>query len=282
MGILNLTPDSFSDGGKFQHENLAVERAKFMQASGADIIDLGAESTRPGAEKVSENDELSRLLPIVERLVQECRVPLSIDTTKPRVARECLKAGAHIINDASGFRDDPRMVKVVQDFGAGVVIMHRRGTPKTMMSMAEYGDVVKEVSQEISQSVEIAKANGISMEQITIDPGLGFAKTPDHCLEILNRLEEFKSFGRPIVLGPSRKSFIGAVTKQKPEQRLHGTIAACVLGFERGAGIFRVHDAWAAKEALLIAEAVRKQTTELGPSTPVPGLDELSAWLLGA
>ena len=282
MGILNVTPDSFYDGGRFIDPDKALAHAIRLFAEGADLIDVGAESSRPGSEAISEEEEWGRLELILKMILKTLHLPISIDTTKSGVARRALERGAHIVNDASGLKDDPLMADAVKEFGAGLVVMHRRGTPKTMQAMAEYGDVMAEVSEELSQSLEIAEARGITREQIAVDPGLGFAKTAAQSLEMLDRIGELKSFVRPILIGPSRKSFIGEVTKQKPEQRLYGTIAACVMGFERGAHIFRVHDAWAAKEALLVAEAIQKHTTELGPSAAVPGLDELGAWLLGS
>ncbi len=256
MGILNLTPDSFYDGGRFINPDQALEQAFRLIQDGADILDLGAESTRPGAKPVSEEEELNRLLPVLDRLRGQVQIPISVDTTKSEVARHSLEHGAQIINDVSGLRQDPKLARVVGEFGAGLILMHRRGTPETMQLMTDYNDLVGDISRELSESIEIAESHGISPEQIVIDPGIGFSKTAEQNLELLEHLNEFKCLGRPILVGPSRKSFLAAVTKQAPDKRLFGTVAASVLAFERGANIFRVHDVWAVKEAILVAEAI--------------------------
>jgi len=256
MGILNVTPDSFYDGGRFLKPDEAADQARRLADQGADLLDLGAESTRPDADPVSEEEEWNRLLPVLDEILETIRIPISIDTAKSGVARRALERGADVINDVSGLRGDLEMAGVVKDFAAGVVLMHRRGTPKTMQSLAQYDDVVTEVTQELRQGIEAAESNGISPEQIVVDPGIGFSKTAVQNLEVINRLADFERIGRPILIGPSRKSFIGAVIKQEPRQRLFGTIAACVLAFERGARIFRVHDVAQVKEALLVAEGI--------------------------
>ena len=256
MGILNLTPDSFYDGGRFLNPEVALEQAFRLVQDGADILDLGAESTRPGAQPVSDRDELKRLLPVLDALKGQIQIPISVDTTKSSVARQALEHGAQIINDVSGLRQDPNVASVVKDFGAGIVLMHRRGTPETMQLMTDYGDLVEDISRELLQSVAIAESHGIHQHQIVLDPGIGFSKTTEQNLEILERLGEFKRLGRPILVGPSRKSFVGAITKAAPDKRLFGTVAASVLVFERGASILRVHDVWAVKEAILVADAI--------------------------
>ena len=256
MGILNLTPDSFYDGGRFLNPEQALEQAFQLIQDGADILDLGAESTRPGAKSVSEEEELNRLLPVLDRLRWQVQIPISVDTTKSKVARCALEHGAHIINDVSGLHQDPKIAEVVGEFGAGLVVMHRRGTPETMQLMTDYNDLVGDVNRELSKSIEIAESYGVSPDQIVIDPGIGFSKTAEQSLELLEHLGELKRLGRPILIGPSRKSFIAAVTKTAPDKRLFGTVAASVLAFERGTNIFRVHDVWAVKEAILVAEAI--------------------------
>ncbi len=256
MGILNVTPDSFSDGGRYLNPDQTVAQAAKIIQEGADILDLGAESTRPNAKPISEDEELKRLLPALEKIKSQFQIPISIDTTKSQIARRALECGAHIINDVSGLKQDPAMAKVVQEFGAGVVLMHRRGTPETMQLLTDYKDLVEDVIRELSESIEIAESNGILPDQLVIDPGIGFSKTAGQSLEILERLSELKRLGRPILIGPSRKSFIHSVTKMAPDKRLFGTTAACVLAYERGARIFRVHDVWAIKEALAVTQAV--------------------------
>ena len=217
---------------------------------------MGAESTRPGAIPVSEAEELNRLLPVLRALKGQIRIPISVDTTKSEVAKRALREGAHIINDVSGLRQDPTLAQVVEEFRAGLILMHRRGTPETMQLMTDYDDLIGEVMRELSQSMEIAESHGISNDQLVIDPGIGFSKTVEQNLELIERLGEFKRLGRPILVGPSRKSFIGAITKASPDKRLVGTIAACVLAVERGVNLLRVHDVWAIKEAISVAEAV--------------------------
>ena len=256
MGILNLTPDSFSDGGQFLDPDQALGRAIRLVQDGADILDLGAESTRPNASIISEQEELDRLLPVLSRVAREIQIPISIDTTKPAVAKEALSLGASIINDVSGLRQNSKLGQVVSQEGAGIVLMHRRGTPETMQLMTDYHDVMEDVIRELSESLQIAESCGISPEKIVLDPGIGFSKKPEQNFELLERLKELESLNRPVLIGPSRKSFIGAVTKQAPDKRLMGTVAACILAFERGAKIFRVHDVWALKEALAVSEAI--------------------------
>lgn len=243
MGILNITPDSFSDGGRYASADLALTRAREMAEQGADIIDIGGESTRPGADPVPEDEELRRIIPLFERLSAELAVPLSVDTYKSSVARKALEAGASIVNDISGLRFSSDMAKVAADFGAAVVIMHIKGTPRNMQQNPVYDDVITEITDYLEEGVSIAVKAGVDPDKILIDPGIGFGKSLEHNLTIMNRLDELKCLGRPIVLGTSRKKFIGAVLDMPvPEQRLEGTAATVALGIERGARIVRVHD----------------------------------------
>lgn len=258
MGILNLTPDSFSDGGEFSTPEGAVERGERMVAEGAGIVDVGGESTRPGADRVDPAEELDRILPVVTRLASRLSVPISIDTRKARVARAALAAGASIVNDVSALGFDPEMVDVVAESGAGVVLMHMRGSPLDMQERAQYQDVVGEVVSELRRAVARAETGGIRREAIVVDPGIGFAKTATHSLRLLGRLERLGELGLPILVGPSRKSFLGEVLNVPPRQRAVGTAAACVLAYRGGARIFRVHDVTATREALAVASAVEE------------------------
>jgi len=243
MGILNVTPDSFSDGGLYANAERAFAHAREMATAGADIIDIGGESTRPGAEPLSEAEELRRIIPIIERVATELAVPVSVDTYKSSVARRALEAGASIVNDISGLRFSPDMARIAGDYGAAVVIMHIKGTPRDMQQNPVYDDVVDEVMSFLAEGIAIAVNAGVEREKILIDPGIGFGKTVEHNLTLLNRLDEFRGLGRPIVLGTSRKKFIGAsIGIPVPEQRDDGTAATVALGIERGASIVRVHD----------------------------------------
>ena len=255
MGILNVTPDSFSDGNKFLDPEKAIAHAKQMVKEGADIIDIGAESSRPGSDPVSEEEELQRLLPIVSRLVKEIDVPISIDTYTPQVAEACLTLGAHMINDISGLRNK-EMITVVSKHKVPVIIMHMLGDPKTMQENPMYTDIVQEIKTFFEERIQQAKAAGIT--DIILDPGIGFGKTVEHNLDILNRLKEF-DVGYPLLIGPSRKSFIGHITGLPVEERLEGTIAAVCVGLINGASIFRVHDVTACKRALQIADAIQNR-----------------------
>ncbi len=257
MGILNLTPDSFSDGGKFTALENAVHEACRMIAEGADLLDLGGESTRPGAFEVSAKEELTRILPVLKSLRKKTGVPLSIDTTKPEVARVCLEEGADIINDVSGLKGSgPEMATAVRDFGAGLILMHRRGTPQTMQTLTHYQDVVKEVMEELRESIETALAAGLREDQLVIDPGLGFAKTAEQNLEILKHLEKFHSLKFPLLLGPSRKSFIGKITGREIGEREFGTAAVVALAVTKGVQILRVHDVKSMRDAVRMAHAI--------------------------
>ena len=243
MGILNATPDSFSDGGLFAAQDRALVHAREMAAAGADIIDIGGESTRPGAEPVSEEEELRRIIPLIEGLASELAIPLSVDTYKASVAEKALAAGASIVNDISGLRFSPDMARVVAAYDAAIIIMHIKGTPRNMQQNPVYSDVVGEVRDYLQEGIELAVKAGIDCEKIMIDPGIGFGKTLEHNLALLNRLDEFRRLGRPIVLGTSRKKFIGTVLGiPLPSQRVDGTAATVALGIERGASVVRVHD----------------------------------------
>ena len=252
MGILNVTPDSFSDGGKFLDTQKAVQQAHQMIKEGADIIDIGGESTKPGSDPVSSEEELKRVLPVIEAL-KDIKIPISIDSNKPDVVDTCLEAGASLVNDVTGLRN-PEMIKVIAKHKVPVIIMHMLGDPKTMQNQPEYNDVVKEVKDYLSNQASIAKKAGI--KDIIIDVGIGFGKTVEHNLELIKRLDEFTDLEYPILIGPSRKSFIGKLTGKEVEDRLEGTlsaVAACVLN---GANIVRVHDVKECKQVIIVAEAI--------------------------
>jgi dihydropteroate synthase len=260
MGILNTTPDSFSDGGRHATPDRAVARALELAAGGADIIDVGGESTRPGAVPVTEDEELRRIIPVIERLAAELAIPISVDTYKSSVARKALEAGASIVNDISGLRFSPDMARVVADFDAAVVIMHIKGAPRTMQNDPVYTDLIGEVTAYLSEGIELAIRSGVARERILIDPGIGFGKTTEHNLELINRLDSFKVLDRPIVLGTSRKKFIGEVLNAPdPEQRLFGAAATVALGIERGAAVVRVHDVEAMSQTARMTDAVLRR-----------------------
>ena len=259
MGILNVTPDSFSDGGRFLSPDAAVERALAMEKEGADIIDVGGESARPGADPVPVEEELRRVLPVLERLRGKLRIPISIDTTKAEVAEAALRAGASIVNDISALRFDPAMAPLVAKFGAGLVLMHMLGTPKTMQQAPYYEDVVTEVRDFLAERAQYAQSQGIPREAIAVDPGIGFGKTVEHNLELLRRLPELVELGFPVLVGPSRKSFIGAILGLGVEERLEGTLAACAVAVVRGADILRVHDVKEVRRAADLALHLRRE-----------------------
>lgn len=235
MGILNMTPDSFSDGGKYNTLEKGIERALKMIEEGADIIDVGGESTRPGYTPVDEEEEIRRVIPVIERLSKISDVIISVDTMKANVALRALEAGAHIVNDVWGLQRDPRMAEVVARYKAGVVMMHNS-------NVAEYDDVVKSIIEFLKKSIEIAEKAGIERNQMIVDPGIGFGKTLEHNLEVMNRLEELKVLGLPVLLGTSRKSMIGKVLNLDVDDRLEGTAATVAVGIVKGVDIIRVHD----------------------------------------
>lgn len=261
VGILNLTPDSFSDGGRFLSPDAALAQADRMLADGAGVLDLGGESTRPGSEPVPESEELGRVLPVLEALVRRHPgVPISVDTVKADVARRALTAGAAIVNDVSGLRLEPGLGGVAAQGGAGVILMHSRGTVSTMARLdhAEYDpDVVTVVRDELRVSLDAALAAGVAVDHVVLDPGFGFAKTAEQNLMLCDRLGALLSLGRPLLVGPSRKRFLGSVTGREVADRDVATAAACVMAYERGARLFRVHNVAIARDALAVAHAVR-------------------------
>jgi dihydropteroate synthase len=261
MGVLNVTPDSFFDGGRFFDLERAVERGVELAEQGADFLDIGGESTRPGSDPVSEEEEIRRVVPVIERLNTEVRIPLSIDTYKSTVARSALAAGACIVNDISGMTFDPAMVETVFDSKATVVLMHVLGTPKTMQVKPVYRDVVGDVFQFLEKQSSLARDRGIM--QIIVDPGLGFGKELHHNFELMKRLSTFAQLGYPILVGPSRKSFIGKVLDLPVDERLEGTAAAVTACILRGAHIVRVHDVKEMKRVALVADALKSTEREL-------------------
>jgi len=257
MGILNLTPDSFSDGGTYFSRDQALKRAEEMVREGADIVDIGGESTRPGAEAVSEAEELDRVIPVVEFLAGT--VPLiSVDTTKPAVAEAALKAGAHIINDIFGFHQSPDLARIAANYRAGVILMHIKGTPRTMQKNPLYDDHMGEISDWLAESIKIAEKAGLPRENLVVDPGIGFGKTLEHNLEILRRLGELACLKVPILIGTSRKSFIGKIDGSHVTNRLGGSLAAAVISVLNGAAIVRVHDVKETVQALRIVDAIKR------------------------
>jgi dihydropteroate synthase len=261
MGVLNVTPDSFSDGGQFVSFDRAIAHARQMIDEGADVIDIGGESTRPGSEFVSIDEELRRVIPVIEQLTANPHVPISIDTTKAQVARAALKAGAEIVNDISALRFEPSLADEVAKANAGLVLMHSRGTPKTMQQLPPAEDIMTKVIEGLRESIAVAQQHGVAIESIAIDPGIGFGKTADQNVELIAKLDqlarEFADF--PIMIGTSRKSFIGKLLDgAPPDQRLYGTIASTVASVMNGAHLVRVHDVKAAVEAIKVADALRQ------------------------
>ena len=261
VGILNVTPDSFSDGGRYLNVQDALDHADRMVAAGADLIDIGAESTRPGRpQPVSPEEEWRRLAPVLEALVRRIpETPLSVDTVKAETAERALTAGAWIINDVSGLRHDPRLADVCAGAGAGLVLMHSRGALAEMATYdhATYDDLMADVKRELAQSVLVAESRGVARVRIAIDPGLGFAKRPEHNFLALDRLGQLADLGCPMLVGPSRKRFLGTIAGAGAADRDVATAAACVAAYERGAHLFRVHDVALAREALDVAYAIR-------------------------
>jgi dihydropteroate synthase len=253
MGIVNVTPDSFSDGGRFSGTDTAVAHALDLIGQGADLLDIGGESSRPGAEPVSLEQELRRVIPVVEALARQTSVPLSIDTVKAEVARQALRAGAHVINDIRALAGDPEMARVVRDEGAGVILMHMQGTPQTMQTAPSYGDVTAEVGEFLQVRLQAMEDVGIAGTQVVFDPGIGFGKTTEHNLQLLAGLEKLTQLGRPVCLGVSRKGFLGRVLGRELEDRLPGSLAvACHAMGRRAAAILRVHDVAATRDAVVV------------------------------
>jgi dihydropteroate synthase len=256
MGVLNVTPDSFYDGGVYFDPARAVGRGLELAAEGADIIDVGGESTRPGSEPIPADEELRRILPVVEALRKETKVLISVDTTKSEVAQTALAKGADIINDISAGRFDGRMLDVAARSGAGLILMHMKGTPRTMQLSPHYGDVLAEVKAFLRERIEAAVAAGVKRESLIIDPGIGFGKRLEHNLVLLRNIPSLTELGRPVLVGISRKSFIGHILNLEARERLEGTVAAAVLSVAGGASLLRVHDVRAVSRAVAVAEAI--------------------------
>jgi dihydropteroate synthase len=255
IGVVNVTPDSFSDGGRFTTVDRAVAQAERLVADGCELLDVGGESTRPGAVTVGEREEIARVAPVIEDLARRGLGPLSVDTRKAAVARAALGAGAAVVNDVSGLSFDPAMAGVLGTSEAGLIVMHMRGTPDTMDSLAVYRHVAAEVAAELGAATARAEAAGVGRERIVVDPGFGFAKTPEQNFRLLDELATLTGLGYPVAVGPSRKRFLGAATGRPVEDRDRATAVACALAWERGARLFRVHDAALAREALRVAAA---------------------------
>ncbi|MGB7768602.1 MAG: dihydropteroate synthase [Verrucomicrobiia bacterium] len=256
MGVVNVTPDSFSDGGKFLDADAAVAHALELTAQGAEILDVGGESTRPGAGPVAEAGELRRVLPVIEQLARRVKIPISIDTVKPAVARAALAAGASIVNDVAAHREDDAMWRTVAESGAGYICMHARGTPRTMQDNPVYTDVVREVGQFFEERRRRLSACGIAADQVVLDVGIGFGKTMEHNLQLLARLRSFTTMARPLLIGVSRKSFIGQLLGAGLQERLPASLACACLAVVSGAQIIRAHDVAETVQAVRMAEAV--------------------------
>jgi len=258
MGIVNVTPDSFYDGGRYASADTAVEHGILLAAEGADILDIGGASSRPGARAVPPEEEAGRVVPVVRRLARQFKGPISVDTTRVSVARRAIAAGATWINDISAGRDDPLMPKFAAENGCTVVLMHLRGTPATMQGLCGYGDVVADVKRELMASVRAFIKAGVEKEQVVIDPGIGFAKTAEQNLALLRHVDVFVKTGHTVLVGTSRKSFIGICTGREAEERLWGTLGSVGAAFLRGARIFRVHDVAATKDFLTVFSGIEK------------------------
>ncbi len=263
MGILNVTQDSFSDGGLYFDKSAAINRAIEMVEEGADIIDIGGESTRPGAEQVHEEEELRRTIPVIEALAKEISVPISIDTYKSSVANRALEAGASMVNDISGLRFDPKMPEVIAYHKVPVVIMHIKGTPKDMQQNPVYEALIPEIMEYLAEGIQIAAKSGITEDNIIIDPGIGFGKTFEHNLDIIHNLKMFTSLEKPILIGPSRKAFIGKILGDVlPAGRREGTAAAVAISIFNGANIVRVHDVKEMVHVAKVADAIKNMSIE--------------------
>ena len=256
MGILNVTPDSFSDGGQFLKVENAFTHSVKMIEEGADIIDIGGESTKPFADPVSTDEELSRVIPVIEKIRSEYDILISIDTTKSKVAEEAITAGANIINDVSAMEIDENMLQIAKNYNSPIIMMHMKGIPKNMQNNPTYDHLITEIKDYLSSRVKCAINAGIDKKNIIIDPGIGFGKSVEHNFEIINNLDSFVDLGFPVLLGASRKSFIGLTLNVEEKDRLEGSIAANVIGLQKGAKIFRVHDVLAAKKSLIIANKI--------------------------
>lgn len=258
MGVLNVTPDSFSDGGRFYDKDKAIAHGLKMVEEGADIIDIGGESTRPGSKPLGLEEELRRVLPVIEALAKETDVPISIDTYKSEVARRAIGVGAQIINDISGLNFDPELALVAAREKTPIVLMHIRGTPETMQKDVHYDSLFSEIITYLREGIQRAESAGVDPEQIVVDPGIGFGKTLEHNLLLIKHLSEFRVLGKPILLGTSRKTFIGKILDTPPDQRLEGTLSSIAIGVLNGAHIIRSHDVLQAKRAIAVADAIRR------------------------
>jgi dihydropteroate synthase len=256
VGVLNVTPDSFSDGGRFTTLAAALAQAEALKADGCRLLDVGGESTRPGARPVPAAEETARVVPVIEALVRRGLGPVSVDTRKPAVAAAALAAGAGVVNDVSGLTFDPALGSIVARADAGIVLMHMRGTPETMDGLTQYADLAVDVADELRAAAARAAAAGVAADRIVVDPGLGFAKTAEQSFRLLDDLDPVVGLGYPVLVGPSRKRFLGAATGRPPEDRDRATAVACALAWARGARLFRVHDARLAREALALARAL--------------------------
>jgi dihydropteroate synthase len=263
MGVLNVTPDSFSDGGLYLEPGRAVEHAHRLVEEGADLIDVGGESTRPGSEPVSAEEELRRILPLLRCLVEKLPVPISVDTYKADVAAVVLAEGVDLINDMSGLSFDPRMASVVAEVRAGLVLSHIRGSPRTMQADPKYTDVLGEVREHLRERILLAEAEGVHPEAIAVDPGIGFGKRVEHNLLLLKRLPELQVLGKPVLIGPSRKAFIGKILDLPVEERLEGTAATVAVAIWQGAHILRVHDVQAMVRVARMTDAIRKGSEKI-------------------
>jgi dihydropteroate synthase len=256
MGVLNLTPDSFYEGSRFPQPSMAVARAEGMVAEGADIIDIGAESTRPGSQGIDSGEELRRLVPVLDALRQNCPLPISVDTSKAEVAEAALERGAAMINDVTSLQKDPRLGELVGSSGAGLILMHMRGTPANMHLLPPSSDIMGELEAWAETAVERAKRSGVSCDRIILDPGIGFGKSAEQNVEILRNLNRLASFGYPVLVGTSRKSFIGAILNKSPEDRMWGSGAAVAASIVFGAHMVRVHDVGAMRDIARVMDVI--------------------------
>jgi dihydropteroate synthase len=257
MGILNTTPDSFSDGGQFNTLETAIQQAHRLVTSGADILDIGGQSTRPGAETISLTEELERTIPVIEALRRELNIPISIDTTRAEVAKKAVEVGADWVNDISGGTFDPLMLPTVAQLSVPIILMHLRGTPQTMQQLTDYEDLIPDIQQFFDHQIQQALQVGIPKAHLILDPGIGFAKTISQNLDLIRQLSQFRSFNLPLLVGPSRKSFIGHILQQPdPQQRVWGTGAACCAAIANGADILRVHDVAEMAQVCRMADAI--------------------------
>ena len=257
MGVLNITPDSFYDGGRYFDRSRAEGQALRMVEEGAEILDIGGESTRPGSAAVSPEEEIQRVVPLIESLAGKISIPISIDTYKAKVARASLAAGAEMVNDISGLTFDPELVSVVAESGVPVVLMHTLGRPQVMQENPVYRNLIAEIKEFLAGAIQKAERNGVRPENIIIDPGIGFGKTVEHNLEIINRLADFQDLSKPVMVGPSRKSFIGKILDEPAGERLEGTLAAVAIAAWNGADIIRVHDVRETRKVVRMVTAIK-------------------------